>query len=125
MSNARSPEYNDKRDETPLSPEELNRPASAVLEPNEARGGSTHHNMRYVLAISTTAIVVIFAALWLFWVARTPTNEPATSPSPTTTAPPSSDLATPSSAEAPSGPPPTSGGSAEQSPPGEATTPPP
>ena len=123
MSTVRSPEYDDKRDETPLTKAELARPASAVLEPNEARGGSTHHNMRYVLAISTITLVVIFAALWLFWAAKTPeTTTPAVT-HPSTDTPLSSEPATPPGAEPPSGPPPTNQAPAVQSPPGEAATP--
>lgn len=66
MSTGRSPEYDDTRDERPLSPVEAQRPANVVLEPNEARGGSTHHNMRYVLGISIAILVIVFAGLWFF-----------------------------------------------------------
>lgn len=124
MSNARSSEYDDKRDETPLPPEEKDRPASAELGPNEARGGSTHHNMRYVLAISTITLAVIFAALWLFWVAKTPVDTTPAATNPATTVPLSSEPASPPGAEPPSGPPPADQAPAVQSPPGEAATPP-
>jgi hypothetical protein len=33
----------------------------------QAREGVTGHGVRYVLVISTAAIVVIFAVLWLFY----------------------------------------------------------
>ena len=33
----------------------------------EAREGVTGHNVRYVLLLSLTGIVVIFAGLWLFY----------------------------------------------------------
>jgi hypothetical protein len=38
-----------------------------VRTTTQAREGVTGHGVRYVLAISTAAIVVIFAALWLFY----------------------------------------------------------
>ena len=33
----------------------------------EARDGVTGHGVRYVLMISTALVIVIFAALWLFY----------------------------------------------------------
>ena len=47
---------NQARTETPV-----------VKTATEAREGVTGHNVRYVLMISTAAIVVIFAGLWLFY----------------------------------------------------------
>jgi len=38
-----------------------------VRTTTQAREGVTGHGARYVLVISTAAIVVIFAALWLFY----------------------------------------------------------
>jgi hypothetical protein len=38
-----------------------------VLTTTQAREGVTGHGVRYVLVISTTAVVVIFGALWLFY----------------------------------------------------------
>ena len=38
-----------------------------VLTTTQAREGVTGHGVRYVLVISTAAIVVIFGALWLFY----------------------------------------------------------
>jgi len=38
-----------------------------VRTTTQAREGVTGHGVRYVLVISTTAVVVIFAALWLFY----------------------------------------------------------
>jgi len=38
-----------------------------VLTTTEAREGVTGHGVRYVLAISTAAIVVIFGAIWVFY----------------------------------------------------------
>jgi hypothetical protein len=38
-----------------------------VRTATEAREGVTGHNVRYVLLIGTAAVVVIFAALWLFY----------------------------------------------------------
>ena len=38
-----------------------------VRTTTQAREGVTGHGVRYVLVISTAAVVVIFAALWLFY----------------------------------------------------------
>ena len=38
-----------------------------VRTTTQAREGVTGHGVRYVLLISTAAVVVIFAALWLFY----------------------------------------------------------
>jgi hypothetical protein len=38
-----------------------------VRTTTQAREGVTGHGVRYVLMISTAAVVVIFAALWLFY----------------------------------------------------------
>jgi hypothetical protein len=40
-----------------------------VVPTNEARQGVTGHNVRYVLGIGVAAVVVIFAALWLYYFA--------------------------------------------------------
>ncbi len=59
----RAPDYDDKTDEGPLRMERAASPAP-VLEPNEARGAATHHNMRYVLAISVAVLIVAFAIVY-------------------------------------------------------------
>ena len=41
--------------------------APIVRTATQAREGVTGHGVRYVLVISTAAIVVIFGALWLFY----------------------------------------------------------
>ena len=41
--------------------------APVVRTTTEAREGVTGQGVRYVLVISTAAIVVIFGALWLFY----------------------------------------------------------
>ena len=38
-----------------------------VRTTTQAREGVTGHGVRYVLVISTAAVVVIFGALWLFY----------------------------------------------------------
>jgi hypothetical protein len=38
-----------------------------VLSKTQAREGVTGHNVRYVLAISTVAIVIAFGGLWLYY----------------------------------------------------------
>jgi len=40
-----------------------------VATPTEARAGATGHNARYVLAISTVAVAVIFAGVYLYFFA--------------------------------------------------------
>jgi hypothetical protein len=60
----RAPDYSDKTDETRPGTAP-SRPGSPTLEPNEARAGVTHHNVRYVLGISIVAIVVLFAIVYL------------------------------------------------------------
>ncbi len=47
---------------------ETERPA--VTTTNRAREGVTGHGVRYVLTISTVAIVVAFAVLWFFYFGR-------------------------------------------------------
>ena len=41
--------------------------APVVRTTTQAREGVTGHGVRYVLMISTAAVVVIFAGLWLFY----------------------------------------------------------
>jgi hypothetical protein len=38
-----------------------------VRTTTEAREGVTGHNVRYVLLFSTVSVIVIFAALWLYY----------------------------------------------------------
>jgi hypothetical protein len=40
-----------------------------IVSPTRARAGATGHNVRYVLAISLTAIVIAFAAIYLAYFA--------------------------------------------------------
>jgi hypothetical protein len=60
----RSPDYDDKTDEGPRPVADASAPAP-VLEPNEARQGVTHHNVRRVLAISLAGIVVAFLVVYV------------------------------------------------------------
>jgi len=67
MSTGRSPDYDSKMDEDPRqrpSPPEGRAP---VLGPTEARGGSTHHNVRVVLAVSIAVLVIAYIALYLIY----------------------------------------------------------
>ena len=59
----RSADYNDQTDEGPARPPDA--PGTTVLEPNEAREGITHQNVRVVLAISLTGAVIALAIVWL------------------------------------------------------------
>lgn len=62
MPTERAPDYNDKTDEaSPATPASLGTPN---LEPNEARGGVTQHNVRVVLAASIAGAVVILAIVY-------------------------------------------------------------
>lgn len=38
-----------------------------VKSTNQARAGTTGHNVRWVLGIGIAAVVVAFAGLWLGW----------------------------------------------------------
>jgi len=60
---SRAPDYDDKSDEGPTPRHVASEPAP-VLEPNEARGAATHHNVRYVLLIGVVALVVIYAIVY-------------------------------------------------------------
>ena len=75
MNDTRAPDYNDKTDEaTVCASLRAPREACADLEPNEARQGATHHNVRYVLGISLVAVIVAMAVAYF---AFFPTNNPA------------------------------------------------
>ncbi len=75
MSVNRAPDYDDKTDEGPLRVERAASPAP-VLEPNEARGATTHHNVRYVLAISVAVLIVAFAIVYFAFFSSSPTPVP-------------------------------------------------
>lgn len=63
----RSPDYDDKRDES--GPVRGSGPPGApTLEPNEARQGAAHHNVRTVLVVSTLAVVAAFIVIYLVYV---------------------------------------------------------
>jgi thiamine monophosphate synthase len=62
MPTERAPDYNDHTDEArPAKPASRSAPN---LEPNEARGGVTQHNVRVVLAASMAGAVVILAIVY-------------------------------------------------------------
>lgn len=74
MPDVRAPDYNDRRDEAPARPPADPRGGiTPVLEPNEARQGATHHNVRYVLAVSLAAAFIAMAVAYFFFF---PTIEP-------------------------------------------------
>ena len=78
MANERSPDYDDKTDEAPVRVHQRGGP---LLEPNEARAGMTHHNVRYVLAVSLGLIVVAFIVVYvLFFAGSSPPTIPAKGP---------------------------------------------
>ena len=74
MANVRAPDYDDKQDVADVPPPKD--PAgriAPVLDPNEARQGATHHNVRFVLAISLAVVVVAMAiAYFAFFPAAEP-----------------------------------------------------
>jgi hypothetical protein len=63
MPTDRAPDYDDKRDEGRRPTVTANAPAP-VLEPNEARGAATHHNVRFVLAVSVGVLIVAYVILY-------------------------------------------------------------
>lgn len=63
MPTDRAPDYDDKTDEGQRPSVTANSPAP-VLEPNEARGAATHHNVRFVLAISVALLVVAYVIVY-------------------------------------------------------------
>lgn len=68
MPDIRAPDYNDRRDEAPVRPPVDPRGRiTPVLEPNEARQGATHHNVRYVLAVSLAAAFIAMAVAYFFF----------------------------------------------------------
>ncbi len=75
---SRAPDYDDKSDEGPTPLHVATEPAP-VLEPNEARGAATHHNVRYVLIFGVVAIVVIYAVVYFVFFAG---SAPPTIPPP-------------------------------------------
>ncbi len=67
MADIRSRDYDDRTDEAPVKPPI--QPDAVELEPNEARQGVTHHNVRTVLAISTLGCVVLMVLAYLVFFA--------------------------------------------------------
>jgi hypothetical protein len=43
--------------------------ARPVVPTTRARQGVTGHNVRYVLGVGTVAVIVAFAAIWLYYFA--------------------------------------------------------
>jgi hypothetical protein len=62
----RSPDYDDPADE---SGQRVRAPTAdtPVLEPNEARQGIAHQNVRRVLAISLAAVIAAMVLLYLYF----------------------------------------------------------
>ncbi len=60
----RAPDYDDKRDESGRV-HGPGPPGVPTLEPNEARQGAPHHNVRLVLAVSTAAVIAAFILIYL------------------------------------------------------------
>jgi hypothetical protein len=78
MATNRAPDYDDRRDEAPEPPLPANGPAP-VLKPNEARQGTTHHNVRYVLGISLAGVIILYIIIYFgFFGGGAPT--PGTTP---------------------------------------------
>jgi len=50
---------------TPLNQNTVEPPV--VRTTTQAREGVTGHGVRYVLLIGTTAIIVLFAAIWIYY----------------------------------------------------------
>ncbi len=47
-----------------------NTPRRPVVSTDEVRQGTTGHNVRYVLAVGTVSVIVLFALIWTFYFAR-------------------------------------------------------
>ena len=75
MATDRAPDYDDKTDESPRSATQGGR-AGPVLEPNEARGAVTHHNVRIVLAVSVAVLVVLYVIVYFAFFAGAPPTVP-------------------------------------------------
>ena len=60
----RAPDYHDTADEAPTPPPALAGGVAPALEPNEARQGATHHNVRYVLGFGVAGVVIAFAIVY-------------------------------------------------------------
>jgi hypothetical protein len=65
----RAPDYKDKTDEAPVAPPATAGRMAPALEPNEARQGATHHNVRYVLALGLFGVVVAFVLVYAIFFA--------------------------------------------------------
>lgn len=61
----RAPDYKDKTDEAEVPPPALAGGMAPALEPNEARQGATHHNVRYVLGFGILGVLVAFVAVYV------------------------------------------------------------
>jgi hypothetical protein len=61
----RAPDYNDRTDEAPVPPPAMAGGMAPALEPNEARQGVTHHNVRYVLGVGIVGVVLAFLVVYL------------------------------------------------------------
>jgi hypothetical protein len=60
----RSADYDDKSDES-LGRQPPIAPGTTVLEPNEARQGVTHQNVRMVLGFGLAGAVIVLAIAWI------------------------------------------------------------
>ena len=63
MRTDRAPDYDDKTEEGPR-PARTATALAPVLEPNEARQAITHQNMRIVLAVSLTGLVIAYVIVY-------------------------------------------------------------
>jgi hypothetical protein len=74
MSDVRSPDYREKRDEAATPPPmDPTGPLTPVLEPNEARGATTKPGMWRVLTVSLVGVVIAMAIAWFLFF---PTPDP-------------------------------------------------
>ena len=67
MSTGRSPDYDSKVDEDTKQRPTPPAGRAPTLEPTEARGGVTHHNVRLVLAVSVAVLVVAYIIIYLVY----------------------------------------------------------
>ena len=79
---SRAPDYDDKTDEGPPPLRVAVEPAP-VLEPNEARGAISHHNVRYVLLFGVVVLVVVYVIVYVaFFAGGAPPIVPLPAPGP-------------------------------------------
>ena len=88
MTDVRSPDYDEKRDESPTPPpKDPSGRITPVLEPNEARGATTEPQMWRVLTISLIGVAIVMAIAYFFFFPTADPLPPEQQTTPDTTQP--------------------------------------